>query len=349
MHDGISRRRFVKVVGALGAGLSLGWQRWAAAAPEAQAAHDAYMKGAVDFMGFRAKEITPNADFYITTYSSTVPAVAPDGFQLTIDGRVRKPLSLSLADLDAQQNHREYVTLECIGNGIGGSAISNALWEGVSLRTLLEQAGPLPGNLKAVFHAADGYTDSIPFDLAMAEEVFLAWRMNGEPLPREHGYPLRAIVPGIYGMKNVKWLSHIELVDYDFKGYWEKRGWSDVAEIPLKSKILLPMAGNTLARERQLIGGVAFGGRHKVKAVQVSVDGGEHWNDAQIKPPLSAWAWTLWVYHWTPPGSGDYTLQVRAIDGRGKVQQPASLFGRIFSPSFPDGAHGIHQVKVSVS
>jgi len=172
--------------------------------------------------------------------------------------------------------------------------------------------------------------------------------MNGVPLPAKHGYPLRVIVPGIYGMKNVKWLSRIELVDDDFKGYWERRGWSDVAEMPLKSQILSPMDGANLKRGDVVVGGVAFGGRHHVKAVQVSTDGGAHWVDATTKPPLSEWAWTLWVYHWKPPHRGEYSIQVRAIDTRGNVQQPASLLGRLFSPSYPDGSHGIHEVTVTV-
>lgn len=127
--------------------------------------------------------------------------------------------------------------------------------------------------MKTVLYAGDGYSDSIPYELSQSGDVFLAYRMNGEPLPRQHGYPLRLIVPGIYGMKNVKWLSKIELVNYDFKGYWEKRGWSDSAVIPIMFEILMPMGGKTVPPGHYVVGGIAFAGRHGIGRVQVSLDG----------------------------------------------------------------------------
>ncbi|MGD1076594.1 MAG: molybdopterin-dependent oxidoreductase [Thermodesulfovibrionales bacterium] len=182
------------------------------------------MKGSVNFMGFMAKEITPNDEFYITTYSDTVPTLDPKKFSLRIEGLVENPYILNLRELEEMKDKTEFVTLECIGNPVGGDSISNALWDGVTLKKIIDKAVSKKGIVKTVFYAEDGYNDSIPYSLSLSEDVFLAYRMNGEPLPTKHGYPLRAIVPGIYGMKNVKWLSKIELVNYTFKGYWEKRG-----------------------------------------------------------------------------------------------------------------------------
>jgi hypothetical protein len=163
----------------------------------------------------------------------------------------------------------------------------------------------------------------------------------------KHGYPLRAIVPGIYGMKHVKWLSKIELVNYDFKGYWEKRGWSDDTVIPDKSQILMPMEGKTISLGNYVIGRVAFAGRYGISKVQISLDDKRTWRDAEIKPPLSQWSWTLWRYDWKPSKDGEYTLTVRGIDRAGKVQESPSLLGRLLR-SFPDGAKGLHSVVVKV-
>jgi DMSO/TMAO reductase YedYZ molybdopterin-dependent catalytic subunit len=346
-----TRRAFMRKVGVgtlgLGFGVSVfpGVYQYAEAQTQTQG-HDVHMKGTIDFKGFIAKEVTPNDEFYITSYSPEVPDISVDKFRLRVEGLVENPYALALKELEAMQDKREYVTLECIGNPVGGNAISNALWEGVTLRKILEKANPKPGIIKAAFFAAEGYTDSIPYELALSEEVFLAFRMNGETPPPAHGYPLRVIVPGIFGMKNVKWLSKIELVNYDFKGYWEKTGWSDKAVIPLMSEILMPMDGKNVPLGQYVIGGIAFGGRHGVSRVQVSVEG-EKWQEAELKPPLSKWAWTLWRYGWTPMREGDFSIRVRAYDRSGKEQVSPSLLGRVLG-SYPDGARGIETIHVSV-
>lgn len=310
--------------------------------------HKLLMIGTVDFMGFRAKEITPNREFYITTYSDKVPAVNYDAQRLRIEGLVEKPYVLTMKELEAMKDTTEFVTLQCIGNPVGGDSIGNAQWEGVTLKKILDRAQPKGSIAKAAFFAEDGYSDSIPYNLAESEDVFLAFKMNGEPLPREHGYPLRAIVPGIYGMKNVKWLSKIELVNYNFKGFWEKKGWSDEAIIPLKSQILMPMSGKSIPAGNYMVGGVAFGGRYGVSRVQVSVDGGRTWAEAAVKAPLSKWAWSLWEYDWKPSRAGQYTIQVRGIDRSGKAQESGSLLGKV-TGSFPSGAKGVHEVNVTVT
>ncbi len=352
MKGDISRRDFMKKVSlgtiGLGFGVSIfdSVYQYAEALTEEEK-HAMLMKGTVNFMGFRAKEITPNDEFYITTYSDRRPDINADSFRLKIEGLVGRPYALSMKELEAMKDKTEFITLECIGNPVGGDAIGNALWEGVTLKKIIEKAAPKAGLVKTVFYAEDGYSDSIPYNLSLSDDVFLAFRMNGQPLPRQHGYPLRAIVPGIFGMKNVKWLSKIELVNYDYKGYWEKEGWSDGSVIPAMSEILMPMDGKQIPFGNYVIGGVAFGGRHGISRVQISLDGGSTWTDAAMKEPLSNWSWSLWSYNWKPQRKGKYNLKVRAIDRAGKLQETGSLL-RLVTRSYPDGARGLHSVGVKV-
>jgi Oxidoreductase molybdopterin binding domain/Mo-co oxidoreductase dimerisation domain len=352
MKISLSRRDFFRraAAGAIGLGFGVsifdGIYQYAGAVTE-EDKHTLLIKGYVNFMGFMAKEITPNDEFYITTYSDNVPDIDTRRFSLMVGGLVERPYTLSLKELEDMKDKTEFVTLECIGNPVGGDAIGNALWEGVTLRKIIERSIPQKGIVKTVFYAEDGYSDSIPYSLSLSEDVFLAYKMNGVPLPRDHGYPLRAIVPGIYGMKHVKWLSKIELVNYDFKGYWEKRGWSDEAIIPDKAQILMPMDGKTIPLGNYVIGGVAFAGRFGISKVQISLDNKRTWHDAELKPPLSKWSWTLWRYDWKPSMAGEYTITVRGVDRTGKVQESSSLLGKIFR-SFPDGSKGLHSVDVKV-
>ena len=337
-------------VGTLGLGFGLsifdGVYQYAEALTEDQK-HDLLMKGTVNFMGFKAKEITPNEEFYITNYSDKVPKINMETFGLRIEGLVEKPYTLTTKDLEGMKDKAEFVTLECIGNPVGGDAIGNALWEGVTLRKVIERGRPESNLIKTVFYAEDGYTDSIPYGVSLSDDVFLAFKMNGKDLPEIHGYPIRVIVPGIYGTKNVKWLSKIELVNFNFKGYWEKGEWSDEAVIPVMSEILMPMDGVAIPEENYVIGGIAFGGGRGISKVQVSTDDGKSWRDAELKPPLSKWAWSLWRYDWKPSTQGEFTLKVRGFDRSGKVQESPSLLGRI-TGTFPDGAKGIHSLSVTV-
>src|SRR3990172_2664588 len=330
MKAGTNRREFLKCMGFGTIGLGFGVYvfdnvyQYAEASTEGEK-HQLLTKGTVNFKGFVAKEITPNDEFYITTYSSTIPDVNVQTFRLRIEGLVEKPFILTLKELEEMKDKTEFVTLECIGNPVGGDSISNALWDGVTIKKIIERAVPKKGIVKTVFYADDGYSDSIPYSLSLSEDVFLAFRMNGEPLPKVHGYPVRAIVPAIYGMKHVKWLSKIELVNYNYKGYWEKKGWSDEATIPIKSQILMPMDKK-----------------------RISLDDGRTLNETEIKPPLSKWAWTLWRFDWKPVKERSYTIKIRGIDRAGKIQESASLIGDIFSTTYPDGAKGQHAVDVLV-
>ena len=355
----IGRRGFFKLLGLGTLGLGFGVSIFdtiftvsevsgAAQETAEETKHRLIMIGTVDFMGFRAKEITPNEEFYITTYSTEVPEIDANKHSLRIEGLVDKPSVFTMKDLEAMRDKKQFVTLQCIGNPVGGDAIGNAIWEGVTLKKVLDVARPGFGVVKAALFGEDGYSDSIPYALAQSDDVFLAWSMNGKALPKQHGHPLRLIVPGIYGMKNVKWISKVELVNYNFKGYWEKRGWSDEAVIPVRSQILMPMSGKSVPLGKYMVGGVAFGGRYGISRVQVSVDDGKSWSDAQMKSPLSHWSWSLWEYDWTPQHKGDYNIAVRGFDKSGKVQESTSLFGKV-AGSFPSGAKGIHHVDVTVT
>ncbi|HMK50117.1 MAG TPA: molybdopterin-dependent oxidoreductase [Thermodesulfovibrionales bacterium] len=353
MKECYSRRDFFRTLGLGTLGFGFGVSMFGTLCQYAEAAdeetkHQLLMKGTVDFRGFVAKEITPNNEFYITTYSDKVPDINYEKFSLRIEGLVEKPYQLTMRDLEKMKDKEEFVTLECIGNPVGGDSISNALWEGVTLKKILDRASPKEGIVKAVFHADDGYSDSIPYSLARSEDVFLAYKMNGEPLPKIHGYPLRMIVPGIYGMKHVKWISKVELVNYDFKGYWEKRGWSDESVIPVMSAILMPMEGKRIPLGNYVLGGIAFGGRHGISRVQVSLDDRETWQEAEVKKPLSKWSWVLWRYDWKPNRAREYTITVRGIDRSGNVQESPSLFGKLLG-SYPNGSRGLHSVHVRVA
>jgi DMSO/TMAO reductase YedYZ molybdopterin-dependent catalytic subunit len=342
------RRNFMKLFGlgtiGLGFGVSVFTRGLAFGEETAKdEAHRLLMVGTKDFKGVKISEITPNDMFYLTTYDG-YPEVPLGTWSLRIEGLVDSPLTLKMEDLKGMMDKTEAVTLSCIGNPVGGDAIGNAIWEGVTLKKVMGLVGPKPGIKKVVFFAAEGYTDSIPFELAMDGEVFLAYKMNGDPLPRNHGFPLRAVVPGIYGMKNVKWLQKIELVNYDFKGYWEKQGWSDTAEILTLSQILMPMDGKKVPRGMNVVGGIAYAGRRGIRQVEISLDNGRTWSPVELKPPLSRFAWTIWRYEWKAEKKGTYRLRVRATDGKGMLQESGTLFGR----SFPDGAKGIQEIKVSV-
>ena len=284
-----------------------------------------------------AREVSPTADFYQVSKNAFDPRVEVHSWRLDIGGLVDNPLSLTYSDIKSLPAIEQYATLECISNTVGGPLIDNALWRGVRLKDVLEKAQLKPGVLKIVLHASDHYADSVPLDRAMQEGTLLAYAMNGEPLSSIHGFPLRLIVPGIYGMKNVKWIARIEAVDYDFKGYWQVRGWDDKAEYKTMSRIDVPrkfFQGSTT------IAGIAFAGDRGVKTVEVSNDGGETWEQAELKPAISPYSWALWHKEWTPTRPGNHALVVRATDGAGHLQVAEE------APPIPDGASGFHRRNV---
>jgi len=286
-------------------------------------------------------EVLPAKDFYIISKNFLDPSVAVASWKLTIDGLVERPTTLSFADVSGLPAHSDYYTLQCISNLVGGDLWGNAHWKGVRLVELLTRTGLKPGVRKVIFHAADDYTDSIPIDIALRPDTLLAYEMNGEPLTKEHGFPARLLIPDIYGMKNVKWVTRVEVVDYDYKGYWMQRGWSDKATYQTSSRVDVPVNRATLPVGEITLAGVAFAGARGIDKVEVSLDDGKLWQAAALKPALSQNAWNLWVLH-ANVEAGTYSVKVRAMDGTGELQMP-----EIRDP-LPDGATGYHSILLRV-
>ena len=301
--------------------------------------------GGIQPVQFLSPEVTSNDQFYIVSKNLfSDPTVNGTTWRLTVDGQVDNPFTLTYQELLAQPMKQQYESLMCISNEVGGQYMSNALWEGIPLMNLLQRAGIKTGATKVVFHAADDYTDSIHLTKALEPTTLLAVRMNGVTLPQGHGFPARMLVPGIYGMKHCKWLTHIEVVNYDFQGYWQQRGWSDPAPVRITARIDAPLTGSTAAANRTMyIAGVAFSGNKGISEVDVSTDAGQTWQRATLKQPHSGLTWVLWELAWQPPKAGDYTVIARAIDLEGNVQNPNE------EPPLPNGSSGYHSIMLNVS
>jgi DMSO/TMAO reductase YedYZ molybdopterin-dependent catalytic subunit len=290
---------------------------------------------------------TPNDKFYIVNYSDSPFGVSRDlnaeQWQLAITGAVKKTTVLRYGDILKRPAIDQAVTLECIDNLPGGDSMGTAMWRGFSLKALLEDVGADKDTARdVVFRAADGYDDSITFERAMRGDVILAYMMNGARLPKAHGFPLRAVVPGIYGIKNVKWITEIEVYEGDYKGYWQKRGWTDAGIIKLTSRIDSPGHYQVLKGKEHLFKGIAYGGPETIKKVEISFDAGRTWNNAPFELPLSPYTWVIWYYSWTPPKAGTYQVSVRAIDAKGQVQT-----SEITRPQ-PAGSSGLHTIVALV-
>jgi len=274
---------------------------------------------------------TPNADFYVTSYART-PSVDVSSWRLRIKGLVETPQQFSYADILRLPKIDRMLTLECISNPPDGTAISNANWTGVQLRPLLERARIKRGARYVAMRGADGYHTVLPLDELTREENFLPYRMNGEPLPAEHGYPLRIFIPGKYGMKQPKWLTELEFADHEIPGYWEVRGWSDTCWRKVNSGFFSPRVEGGLMsifdRKAKVtapidIYGWALAGPSGIKRVEVSADDGATWRNAQLVENISPYVWTVWKFRFAPTAAGDYMLRVRATDGTGVAQPPA--------------------------
>lgn len=298
-----------------------------------------------------ASEVTPTYLFYRIDINPIVPEIDSESWNLSIKGLVEKPFTINYDQIKSMPSIEEYATLACISNKIGGDLIGTALWKGVRLRDILG-SGVIKGDVKyVVFRCADGYDVGIPIERSLMEGTILAYEMNAAALTPKHGFPLRAIVPGLYGMMNPKWITEIELVDEVYEGYWQRLGWLNNAEYNTGSSILIPGEAPVRQRFRKLdetpetsygnkvpIAGIAFGGDKGVSKVEVSTDGGSTWKTAQVKDPLSKYTWVLWTAGHVPSNNENYRLVVRATDKTGKVQTTE------MNPPFPNGATGYHTV-----
>jgi DMSO/TMAO reductase YedYZ molybdopterin-dependent catalytic subunit len=301
--------------------------------------------------------IRPDDEFYQVSKNLVDPDVARDSWRLDIVGQVENPRVYSFADIVALPAVEQETTLLCISYGVGSGLCSNAIWRGVPLPTLLVQVKPKPNVTTILFRAADGYYETFRFGKAMEPTTLVAYEMNGEPLPKRHGFPLRLIVPGLYGEKNPKWLTRIELLDEaDGRlhrrhgcGFYKEQGWGRQGDaIPTHSRFDAPQVrgdhfevpfqvGNTVE-----LRGMAFGGDRGISKVEISSDDGETWDNAEITKPGTKLSWSLWSYQWMPDEEGETELVVRATDGEGKLQISE------YRDQVPDGATGLHRVRARV-
>jgi DMSO/TMAO reductase YedYZ molybdopterin-dependent catalytic subunit len=312
------------------------------------------------YSGPKVQKITPirpDDEFYQVSKNLIDPDIARDCWRLDIVGQVENPRVYSFADIATMPAVEQETTLLCISYGVGSGLCSNAIWKGVPLPTLLAPVKPKPNVTTVLFRAADGYYETFRFAKAMEQTTLVAYEMNGEPLPRRHGFPLRLIVPGLYGEKNPKWLTRIELLDEaDGRlhrrhgcGFYKEQGWGRQGDaIPTHSRFDAPQVrGDHFEAPFQVgktveLRGMAFGGDRGISKVELSSDDGETWDEAEITKPGTRLSWSLWSYQWTPDEEGETELIVRATDGDGKLQISE------YRDQVPDGATGLHRVRARV-
>ena len=286
-------------------------------------------------------EITANESFYRIDISTRKPRLVPETWRLELNGLVNRPLSLTLDEIRAMPSISYHHTLSCISNRIGGDLIGTTRWTGVLVRDMLELAGMHSTAEELFIEAADGFYESVSMSDLLGDRTIFAYEMNGQPLPHDHGFPLRIIIPHRYGMKQPKWIVNMEVLDREGRGYWVERGWSEEAFVRTTSVIDNVATG---AADEEMgtvpLGGIAYAGANGISKVEVQVDN-EPWVKADLRDPaLSPLTWVQWRYDW-PRETGRHLFKVRAYDGLGELQVLES------NPVRPDGATGVHQVSAS--
>ena len=252
-------------------------------------------------------------------------------------------LELTFDDLLAREQVERYVTLSCVSNEVGGDLVGNGVWQGVMLADVLREAGVQAGAEQLVSRSIDGWTCGTPVAAVMdGRDAMLAIGQNGQPLRADHGYPVRMVVPGLYGyVSATKWVTEIELTTWDaFDAYWVPRGWAKEAPVKTMTRIDRPRGNSDLVAGEYEIGGVAWAVHRGISAVQVRIDGGE-WLDAELAGVPSDDTWRQWRYTWHAD-PGEHSIEARAIDGAGAIQDETPM-----SPP-PNGAQGYHEVHVDV-
>jgi DMSO/TMAO reductase YedYZ molybdopterin-dependent catalytic subunit len=288
--------------------------------------------------------VVPNDRFYRIDTALIVPSVDVASWQLRVHGMVDRETTLSFDELALLPQFEQYVTIACVSNEVGGDLVGNAKWTGVRLRDVLEEAGVQAGATQLVGRSLDGWTAGMPTAWVMdpAREPMIALRMNDDPLPLEHGFPARLIVPGLFGyVSATKWLAELELTTLEaFDAFWIPRGWAKEAPILTQSRIDVPRAGSSVPAGRVVLAGVAWAPDRGISGVEVRVDQGE-WRQAALSTPISDATWVQWRLDWEA-APGRYLLAVRATDGRGETQAETR------TPPAPDGARGYHTIVVMV-
>ncbi|KQO96775.1 molybdopterin-dependent oxidoreductase [Leifsonia sp. Leaf264] len=289
--------------------------------------------------------VTPNAEFYRIDTALQVPAVDPTTWKLRIIGMVENEVEISWDELLALPLTEHVATLSCVSNEVGGGLIGNALWLGYPIRELLARAKPTAGADMVLSRSADGWTAGTPLDVLQdaGTEALLAVGMNGEPLPIDHGFPVRMVVPGLYGyVSATKWVTELKVTTFaDDFGYWSDKGWSEKGPIKTESRIDTPRGGSTVKPGTVAVAGVAWAPHTGIDGVEVRIDDGA-WQKAKLADSASADTWRQWVYEWEASG-GDHRIEVRATDASGYTQTQKQ------APPAPDGATGWHTVTVNVS
>lgn len=353
-----ARRRFVQalggtaVVGAIG-GILAGTLRGSAAAvtegrgqlilPAAKSPAPPIPEGAAIQLDGLEPLVTPNDDFYRIDTALRVPLIDPDQWTLKVSGLVEREIELDFAALLAKPMTERHVTIACVSNQVGGDLIGNALWLGWPVRDLLAMAGPQPGADMVLSRSSDGWTAGTPLEaLTDSRDAMLAAGMNGEPLPLEHGFPVRLIVPGLYGyVSATKWVTELKVTRFaDDEGYWTPRGWSERGPIKISSRIDVPRSGAAPAAGTVVFGGTAWAQPTGVGAVHLRIDGGP-WLSAELAPGISKDTWYQWKLA-ADLGPGQHEVQVRATDLNGVVQVEDR------APVAPDGATGYHTIRVDM-
>ncbi|RXZ67231.1 molybdopterin-dependent oxidoreductase, partial [Agromyces albus] len=287
--------------------------------------------------------ITPNAEFYRIDTALAVPNVDPGGWSLRIHGMVEREVTITWDELLALPLEESVTTLACVSNEVGGSLIGNAVWLGHPIRELLARAAPTADADMVLSRSVDGFTASTPLQVLQDDRnAILAVGMNGEPLPPEHGFPVRMVVPGLYGyVSATKWVVDLEVTRFDAaSAYWTDRGWSERGPIKISSRIDVPRPGQSVDAGPVVIAGVAWHQHTGISRVEVQIDDGA-WADATLATAISIDTWVQWRYDWDA-AAGSHRVRVRATGADGEVQT-AERQGVV-----PDGATGLHEVRVEV-
>ena len=287
--------------------------------------------------------ITPNESFYRIDTALQLPAIDPATWTLKVTGMVKTPVTLTYAELLARPLTEHLTTLTCMSNEVGGDLAGNAAWLGLPVHQLLAEAGPTTGADMVLSVSHDGWTAATPLSTLTDVDLaaLLAVGMNGVPLAPEHGFPVRMIVPGLYGdVSATKWLTELKVTTFeDATGYWAQKGWSERGPIKITSRIDLPTR-SVVEPGTVIVAGVAWAPTTGISKVEVQVDDGP-WQDTELAETVGPDTWRQWVYRW-PASSGDYKIRVRATDADGRVQTDKDV------PPFPSAASGLHIVSVKV-
>ncbi len=286
---------------------------------------------------------TPNETFYRIDTALAVPLVDPRQWRLRIHGMVERELELTYEELLARGLVDSWTTLCCVSNPVGGELVGNARWSGVRTDDLLAEVGVSPDADAVLSTSADGWTCGTPLAaLTDGRDALLAVAMNGEPLPLEHGFPVRMVVPGLYGyVSATKWVVDWEVTRFDrFNAYWTDRGWAERGPVKTQSRIDVPADGAGVAPGAVAVGGVAYAQHRGIERVELRVDDGA-WSPAQLGAVPSPDTWVQWAYEWDA-APGEHRLTVRATDRTGATQAETE------ADPVPDGAQGWHTITVQV-